>query len=477
LWTSAAATLITLAIATSIAVSAARFGRIRRLVVLGVMTVPLLVPPFVSALSWTAAYGVGGLLDDLVGFHLPGLVGPFGVVALLVVSAVPLAYLIVAASLEARQERDLVRAARVSGASAREALRTITLPVLRPALIAAGAVTFIMSSNAFGVPAVLGTPARFTTATTRIYRDLVFSSEPAAFNRVLILSAFLVVATIAIVAVADSVVGSRLRLRVEPSGPGAVVADSGRAQPWIGGYVVVTTVLPLVALVLMSVTRSVGLGPLPPTFENYRSAFATGAGSAFVTSAGLAVAAATAVVVLGGLLVALERRSRAGASTVAALAFAVPGSVLAVTILLAYGPWVRDTVGIILIAYIAKFWALGHRPIAGAADGFSPDLFGAARVSGASATTAVRTIVIPMLRPALVGAWLIVFMFGLHELTMSSLLRGPGVETLAVAVLDLQQLGDQTVTAALAVTLTLAAVACALPMLWLWRRHSTGRSA
>ncbi len=75
----------------------------------------------------------------------------------------------------------------------------------------------------------------------------------------------------------------------------------------------------------------------------------------------------------------------------------------------------------------------------------------------------MRTVVVPLLRPALAAAWLLVFLAALHELTISSLLYAPGSETLAVAVLNLQELGDVTVTAALAVLLTgLVLVAAAL---------------
>ena len=60
---------------------------------------------------------------------------------------------------------------------------------------------------------------------------------------------------------------------------------------------------------------------------------------------------------------------------------------------------------------------------------------------------------------------LIVFIFGLHELTMSSLLYGPGSATLAVVVLNLQQLGETNLTAALAILLTLILSIAALPLL------------
>ncbi|MDP9405645.1 MAG: ABC transporter permease subunit, partial [Actinomycetota bacterium] len=178
----------------------------------------------------------------------------------------------------------------------------------------------------------------------------------------------------------------------------------------------------------------------------------------------------TAVVLLGALLAVLRhRRVGRGLGSVAILSFAVPGTTLAVATLLAYGPWLRDTVALILVAYVAKFWALGHRTVAGAADGLPADLSRAARVSGAGAATSVRTVVVPLLRPALGAAWLAVFLFGLHELTMSSLLYGPGSKTLAVVILNLAQLGDPTVTSALAVLLTALLLVLATPLLLLVR--------
>jgi iron(III) transport system permease protein len=69
------------------------------------------------------------------------------------------------------------------------------------------------------------------------------------------------------------------------------------------------------------------------------------------------------------------------------------------------------------------------------------------------------------LAPVLLGAWLICFLTALHEVTMSSLLYGPGSETLAVIVLNSQELGRIGPTAALSVVL---AVLVAVPALLLW---------
>jgi iron(III) transport system permease protein len=426
------------------------------------LLLPLLIPPFSTAVGWSLAYGPAGLSEELFSLAVPGLLGPLGIVLVLTIEAMPLAYLVVAAGLAARAEPDLERAARASGATAFDGFRTVTLPLLAPALRAATVLVFVTAASSFAVPAVLGTPAGFATMTTRIYQSLTFSADPASFGEAVTLAAALVVLTLAVVGAAD-VAGAAPAIRggaapgtSQPGhrGRGALAAAAG-----LWAYLALGTGFPLLALVLTALTRAVGLPPVPAnwTLANFSQALAGGhAGAALAHSLALATVAASALVVLGGLVAALERRppgSRLG--TLVTLTFAVPGSTLAVAVLLAYGRWLGGSLGIILIAYLAKLWALGHRPIAGSLDRIPPDLYWAARTSGAGVPAAVRTVVVPILRPALVGSWLLVFLFALHELTMSSLLYGPGSETFAVVVLNLQQLGDVSATSALALLLTL----------------------
>jgi iron(III) transport system permease protein len=69
------------------------------------------------------------------------------------------------------------------------------------------------------------------------------------------------------------------------------------------------------------------------------------------------------------------------------------------------------------------------------------------------------------LAPALLAAWLVCFLTALHEVTMSSLLYGPGSETLAVVVLNSAELGQVGATSALAVLIT---VVLLVPALGFW---------
>jgi len=430
------------------------------------LLLPLLVPPFVTAFGWARAFGPRGLTDQFIGIELPGLYGPLGIVVVLTVAATPLAYLIVAGALASRVEPDLERAARASGATWSEALRTVTLPLLRPALLSALVVVFVFAINAFGVPAVLGTPTGFTTITTRLYQDLVLSADPAAFVRATTMAATLVVVALVVVGSADALFVGRGAARTalpagsEPTGGRRVVALA------LGGAIALATIVPLAALVLAALTRATGLDPVPAnwTLDNFAAALDGRFLGGLAHSVVLAVAAATVVLVLGAVGVAARHGRSRVLGTAITLGFAVPGSALAVAVLLAYGGLLRDTLAIILVAYVAKFWALGHRQLAGSVDRLPGDHVRAARASGAGAADAFRSVVVPTLRPSIIAAWLIVFVFALHELTMSSLLYGPGNATLAVIVLNVQQLGDPTVTAAMAVLLVGVVALAAIPL-------------
>jgi len=434
---------------------------------------PVLVPDFVLGYSWLRAYGRAGFTDDLLGVHWSGVQGPVGVTVVVVVNAVPLVYLITAVGLAARAEPAMERAARVSGAGALSVLRTITLPLLAPAMATAAVLVFVLTLGTFAIPQVMGSPAGFSTITTRIYSNLARSSDPLAFTEAVTLALLLVVIAVLVVAPADSLLGPRLRVtRAATTDPTSLAGNNKASGRWaatgIGCYSLLAVGLPLLALMATAVTQAVGLPPTPEnwTIANFLSVINARNGEALSRSVLLAAIAASVLVLLGGLVAALERgRSGRSVATLVTLTLVLPGSTLALGMLIAYGRWLGGTLAIILLAYIAKLWAIAHRPISGALDRLPPDELHASRVSGASPFTAIRTVVLRPLAPALLAAWLVCFLTALHEVTMSSLLYGPGSETLAVVVLNSAELGQVGATSALAVLIT---VVLLVPALGFW---------
>jgi iron(III) transport system permease protein len=442
------------------------------------LLLPVLVPQFVLGYSWTQAYGRAGFTDQVLGVTWPGVLGAAGVVVVLVVNAVPVVYVVTAAGLASRAEPELVRAARASGAGGLTALRTVTLPLLRPSIAAAGVLVFVLTLESFAVPQVMGAPSSFTTITTRIYADLALGSNPDSFVEAVALALVLVVLAAAVVGPADVLLGPRLRVRRSSQAPGPSAWPGGRRTGWVvaGGftaYLLLGVGLPLLALLAASVTRAVGLPPTPDnwTLAHFRAVMDGDTWAAIGHSIALGLAAATLLTALGAAVAVLERRRGGqGLATTVTLTLVLPGSTLAVALLVTYGRWLGGTLTLILLAYLAKLWAYAHRPISGAVDRLPPDELRAARASGAGPLTAVRTVAIRPLAPALLTAWLICLTTALHEITMSSLLYGPGSETIAVVVLNAQELGGIGVTAALSVVLTLLLVVPALPLWLLVRR-------
>jgi iron(III) transport system permease protein len=442
---------------------------------------PVLVPDFVLAYSWLRAYARAGLTSEAFGFAWPQVQGPVGVTVIVASNAVPLVYLVTAVGLSTRAEPVTERAARASGARPLTVLRTVTLPLLGPAIATAAVLIFVLTLGTFAVPQVIGAPAGFRTITTLIYADLALGSDSQSFVEAITLAVLLVVITVIVVAPADRLLGGRLSLSRTPT----------RDSDWGTGsratrivvpivlalYLIFTCGLPLLALVTAAFTRAVGV-PLSPenwTLDNFLAVLTPRTGQALGRSLLLAVAAGSILLVLGGCTAALSRtRSGRTVSVLVALTLVLPGSVLAIGLLLGYGRWLADTVLIILLAYLAKLWALAHRPISAAVDRLAPAGLQAARASGADLPTALATVVVPLLRPALIAAWGLCFLTALHEVTMSSLLYGPGTETLAVVVLNSADLGRIGVTAALSVLVTVVVVVPGGALWMLGRRSRRG---
>jgi iron(III) transport system permease protein len=397
----------------------------------------------------------------------------------------PLAYLVIAAGLSTRAEPELELAARACGAGRWTAFRTVTLPLLRPALTAAAALVFVTSANSFAVPQILGTPAGFATMSTLIYNDLNLSATPDSFAQttaVALEQTVLVLVAVVVFALALRKMPTELVRSPLPSGVRDQRGESrfsGAAGPVtavaIGIYALIATVIPLLVLTGVAVTRGPGLAPTPAnwTGANFGAAFAGPTWIALWHSLILAAVAALAIPIMSlPSVLAVGRRTRAALGAGVLLAYAVPGSALAVGILIAYGRPLADSALIILIAYLAKLWAVGHRPLSAGVDRLVPEHALAARASGAGPLAALRSVVLPPLRPALLTGAGLVFVMAVQEVTMSGILYGPGTETFAVVILNQQDLGSDGATAALALTMTVPLLLIGLLVLAAGHRHA-----
>ena len=474
-----AVTVLAVTAGTALALAVERRPARSRLLPRLLVAAPLVIPEFVLGFAWSQAYGPAGLSDRLTGLTMPGLFGPAGIIAVLTVYGLPLAYLAVTAGLAARADPALERAARAAGASGWTTLRTVTLPLLRIPLLAAAALVFVTAAGSFAVPEVLGTPAGFATMSTLVYSELALSAAPAAFTALVVLALAMVVLVLLALGPLDLWL-ARLPRAARTQAPPAAARAEDRRRPRPHGRD-------------LGLCRPRGRDPdahADPHRADPRPGPGPGPGELDPGQ------------LPGGLFRRGGRRpgpqhgARAGRRDRRAgdrRAGGGPGprplaraaghrghAVLRHPGLGARGGHhhlLRPLAGRLgadhRLAYVAKFWVFGHRPVQAALDRLPPGLTRAARLSGARPAAAARTVVLPPLTAAAVSAAALVFILAFHELTMSTILYGPGTETFAVVIMNTQDLGGVGATAALALVLTVPVVAVAALAAALARRTAS----
>jgi iron(III) transport system permease protein len=445
-----------------------------------VALLPYMIPPFIGAIAWVYLLGPVGYLNQLwmwlTGSPEPLAViyGPGGIIAVLTLYGYPIAYATVRGMLE-RMDPALEEAARIAGARPWHLLREITLPLMRPGLLAGGLLLFMSSLANFGIPAVLGFPARYFVLPTKIYATILNFDAPDNLQTAAALSLWLV----AIAAVLLQ--GQRLLLRRARF---TVVTGqaAGRQRlalgPWrwavaaaLALFALVTVVLPLGAILITALTRAYGLPPLPEhlTLRHFATVFLgiPKAQRALLNSLALSAGAATVIVLLGlGLGYLIGRLRVRGApllDLLITIPYAVPGTVVALAMILAWlrpvlGIRLYNTIWIIFLAYVARFLVFGVRTVLAGLSQVHESLEEAARISGAAGWQAFRDVVLPIIRPSLAAGWFLVFIPAMVELTLSILLYSVGRETIGVVIFGLHEEGKIALSAAAAFVVTVLLV-------------------
>lgn len=433
---------------------------------------PLLVPPFVGAIAWIGVAGPTSALNvwwrGLTGGPLWSIYGGDGVVFLLIVHSYPIALLIVTAAIR-RIPADLEQAARIAGASAVRALLTVTVPLVRPALLSAFTLIAVSNLADFGIPSIIGTPERFVTLSTLVYRYLQSGTVESPLEVVATIGVVLL--AIALLALVADVLISRRRVELDASSSPPQRLPLGVARPVVAivtwGVVLALTLLPLLALLTQSLLPAPGV---PLTLENLtldnlvRAVTASGTLAAVGNSAMLAGLAGGVCVVLGLAIGALTTRTRARdngvLSAVALLPQAVPGLVIAVAwLVIAPRIGLFNTPWLILAAYVTSFVALVVQSVGAPLRATPLSAEEAARIAGAGRLRALVDISCRMAIPAALAGGVLVVLTAVRELTLSVLLLSPGSQTLGVAIFNLQQAGAYNAASALALLVTVAGLA------------------
>jgi iron(III) transport system permease protein len=367
----------------------------------------------------------------------------------------PLAYLALGPSLRMLDTR-MEEAGLMSGGNYAQVLGRVTLPLMRPAILSALLLLFVMGMASYEVPRLIGRPARIDVFTTEIQGAII--SAPPAFGVASALSlALLIICILAVYFYRRATANAEAFATITGKGyrPTRIKLGGWR---WpialgIGAIFALALGLPLLTLVWQSFFRNLAQpflsSPANATLDNYQFILSYPIFLAAVrTSVLLAAMAATAVTGLTFVMAWIAQRllPRYG-FVLDALAFApiaIPGVIVGAGILVAYLMLpiaIYNTIWILLVAYVTLYLPYGMRFASSGIVQIHRELEEIAAVSGAGVGQIFGRIMLPLLTPVLLAGWIYVFVLAVRELGASIFLVGPGTHVLGTISLTMWEEG------------------------------------
>jgi iron(III) transport system permease protein len=435
------------------------------------MAVPYYVTPLLGALAWSllgapesgfvnqiwrASGGSGAIIN---------IISPLGIAWVMALFEGSVAFVMIGAVMKS-MDPSLEEASQINGAGRLHTMLRVTLPLVTPGVLGAAIFVFAEMLGSFSAALVLGSPVRFYVLTTAMYQ-LVAQYPPR-----IPLAAAMGVSLFAIMFVMlffyRRIIARRSYVTVSGKAFRPRLTDVGGLR-WVlfgvcGSYVLLSVVLPVLTLVFASVQRLAVAFPAASNFTlaNYRAALSQNAVRyAMSNSLILGVLTATIGVALTGMLSWLIHRSRLpGRGVLEYIVMfpqAVPRLVFAFGMMWAWLVFpipIYGTLWLLLIAYLTVFLPLGVRTISSVLLQLDKSLEECGEVCGATWADRMRTITMPLLRPGLLAAWMLLFIASVRELGASILLMGPHSQVLTPAIVDAWFGSSSELTAAMALIQT-----------------------
>jgi iron(III) transport system permease protein len=464
---------IAMVFGTLLALAATRLPpRLRILRVVPVL--PIVVPAIASVVGWAF------LLSPRPGYlnaalrRLPwwsGLEeGPINIYSLpwiVIITGIGLTafvYLFVAAGFESISAEHL-EAAQVSGSSQLGVFFKVTLPLLRPTLLYGGGVALLLGLGQFTAPLLLGRTAGIDVITTQIYADM--SQTPVQYGSAAALGSTLLVFGVIVVAMQKVMLRNRKRFVTHG---GKAFRSPGRpsklAAVALVGYTFIATVLPVSALVVVSMSKfwSAKIDVAGFTLDNFRQVFdqsnVTGAIYNSVKFSLIAMAICLPVGFIAASIIVNGKGFgplRAVADFLVAIPLGVPAVLFGAGFLLTYteGPFVLyGTPWVVILVYITLMLPFSTRMQVSALVSLGEGYVEAARVSGSSVIGANLKVILPLMRAALGGAAALIFVLLTHEFAASVLVRASTTQVMGTVLYDYWGNGSYPLVAAIALVMS-----------------------
>ena len=453
------------------------------------MALPYYVTPLMGALAWSLLGSPeGGFINQIWRAfggegHLININTAYGIAWVMALFEGSVAFVMIGAVMKS-MDPALEEASQVLGAGRIRTMLRVTLPLVIPGVLGAAIFVFAEMLGSFSAALVLGLPNRFYVVTTAMYQ--LVSQYPPRIPLAAAMGVSLFAVMFVTVHLYRRIVARGSYVTITGKAFRPRVMSVGRLRWLLFGisalYLFIAVILPILTLVYASVQKLATAFPLRSnwTLANYMTALSMNAvRSALWNSLLLGFATATIGVLLVGFLSWTIYRSRLPGSGVIEYIVmfpqAVPRLVFAFGMLWAWLIFpipIYGTLWLLLIAYLTVFLPLGVRTISGVMLQIDKSLEECAQMCGASWGYRLRTVTMPLLRPGLLAAWLLLFIASVRELGASILLMGPKAKVITPAIVESWFATSSELTAAMALIQTLVVSVAVVLLIGLTRRAS-----
>ncbi|HEX4831948.1 MAG TPA: iron ABC transporter permease [Trebonia sp.] len=432
--------------------------------------VPMIIPGVLNTIAWSLLLSPGqGPLNHLfeaIGLPAFNIYSLAGMVFVQSMHVVPVAYLMGTAAFSS-MDSSLEEAAMASGASPVRTFFTITVRMVRPAILSAALLMFIQTISNFEVPQLIGVPGHTFVFVSQIY--LALQQFPPAYGTVGVIGIFVLVIAVGGLYLSRRVGRGASIATITGKGFRGQVQDLGKWR-WLGFacflvFFVVAVALPLLMLLWSSLlpgyeTPSLSaLGDL--TFSNFSAVFKQPSLVQSVkNSLIVSVSTGLIVTVLSALVAYITVKTKiAGRGLLDGLAtvpIAVPSVIMGVGILYFYlvAPLpvhLYGTIAILVVAFVTITMPYAMRYIVPGMAAIKDELEEAATSSGATWFQGFRRIFVPLLMPSLLAAFLYSMIVSFREISAAIFLYSTNTQVVSVQIYDLFRNGDYPVVAALGI--------------------------
>jgi len=416
--------------------------------------IPMMIPHILFSVSWVLLLNPSNGLINLFLREILSLEGsPFNIYTLqgmILVEGLldlPIAYLILAPAM-ASFDVSFEESSRVCGASNLRTLTRVTLPVLRPAILASFILVIVRSLASFAVPSVIGMPGRIYVLATHIYR-IIATGFAADYGMAAAVGMSALAASITLIYLYRYLTSeSEKYVTISSRGYNPSVIDLKNAKYPLFGIVgilsLVLIILPVLVLFYISLVpysmvpsaKAFSMMSWKHWIEVLRDPISLLSlrNSVFLGVVGASLGVTLSVFV-AYVIVKIRTRASGLLESLSFLSFSFPGIVVGVGFMwfFVHTP-LYATIWALLIGYIATYLPYGIRPLTSAFVQIHSHLEESSRVCGGGTLYTLRRVIIPLLIPGIVSGWILMATMFVRELTLSVVLSRPGTEVLAVQI-------------------------------------------